>query len=210
MNYPQEWNDLPRHERRKKIRELQHNQENKSLVFKKIRNMAVVILVLALFAFLIIWLTKKSPKQTEFEQKVKGVSLGNKVQDFSIEGRAHIPLGTDVSYQTNPPTSGDHLGQAQDWGIYSREIDDKAVVHSLEHGGIWISYKEINDEDKSILESVAKENSQSVIVSPRSENDAKIAVVSWGKMMKFDKADKALIQKYINTYKNQSPEKLAR
>jgi len=40
-------------------------------------------------------------------------------------------------------------------------------------------------------------------------NDAKIAVASWGRLMKLDAVDKALIQKYIATYKNQGPEKLA-
>lgn len=80
----------------------------------------------------------------------------------------------------------------------------------LEHGGIWISYKEIDDETKKILEEIGKSNPQSVIVSPRPANENRIAIVSWGKMMKLDLVDKALIQKYIDTYKNQSPEKLAR
>ena len=68
----------------------------------------------------------------------------------------------------------------------------------------------MSDEEKAILAEIGRENSQSVIVSPRSANDVKIAVVSWGRTMKLESVDKALIQKYIDTYKNQSPEKLAR
>jgi len=83
-------------------------------------------------------------------------------------------------------------------------------VHNLEHGGIWISYKDISEEDISILKEISKQNSQSTVVSPRSGNDNKIVIASWGKMMRLDSVDKALIQKYIDTYKNQSPEKLAR
>ena len=115
-----------------------------------------------------------------------------------------------MNYDTNPPTSGDHLAQAENWGVYEKEIDDKAAVHGLEHGGIWISYKEITDDEKAALEEIGKQNSQSAIVSPRLANDVKIAIVSWGRMMKLESADKALIQKYIDTYKNQSPEKIAR
>ena len=210
MDYPEEWNKLPRHERRKKIKELNRKKENKALMIKKIRNTTIVLILMGLIVFFFIQLTKKTPQQIEFKSKVKSASLEGRVKKYPIEGRTHIAASTNVSYQTNPPTSGNHLLQPQDWGVYDSEIDEKATVHSLEHGGIWITYKDINDEDKALLKSIGKENSQSVIVSPRLENDGKIAVVSWGKMMKLDTVDKAIIQKYIDTYKNQSPEKLAR
>ena len=96
------------------------------------------------------------------------------------------------------------------WGVYDKEIADGAAVHGLEHGGIWISYKDISADEKKILEDIGRKNSGSVIVSPRAANDAKIAIASWGRMMKLETADTALIQKYIDTYKNQSPEKLSR
>ena len=200
MDYPEEWNKLSRHERRKKIKELNRKKENNALIVKKVRNTTIVLILLGLIVFFIIQVTKKT----------NSVSLKEKVKEFEIEGRNHVSINIAVSYKTNPPTSGDHIAQPQDWGVYDHEIDEKAVVHSLEHGGIWITYKEISEEDKAVLESIGKENSQSVIVSPRLINEGKIAVVSWGKMMILDTADKAMIQKYINTYKNQSPEKLAR
>jgi len=120
-----------------------------------------------------------------------------------------VSTEVNVEYQTNPPTSGDHLAQAENWGIYDKEIDDKAGVHSMEHGGIWISYKDIGAEERQGLEEIGKENSQSTVVSPRSGNDNKIVVASWGKLIRLESVDKALIQKYIDTYKNQAPEKLA-
>lgn len=210
MDYPERWNELPKHDRRKKLKELKRAQEQKSGLAKKIRNWGVLIVILVTVAVGFTQLTKKSPEQIEFEQDVKTVSLEGKVEEFPIEGRDHVSAGTSVEYKTNPPTSGSHLGEAEDWGVYGKEIDDKAGVHGLEHGGIWISYKDIDDGAKAILEEIGKSNSQSVIVSPRPANDSKIAIASWGKVMKLESADKALIQKYINTYKNQAPEKLAR
>jgi hypothetical protein len=102
------------------------------------------------------------------------------------------------------------LSLAENWGVYNEEIDDKAAVHGLEHGGIWISYKNIDEESMSILKSIGKKNNQSVIVSPRSKNDANIVVASWGKMMSLENVDEVLIQKYIDTNKNKSPEQVAR
>ena len=200
MEFPEEWNELPKHERRKKLKELRREQGHKGLI--------IVIAVVVVVGFM--QLTQKSPEQIEFEQQVEVVSLDGKVEEFPIEGRDHVSAGTSVEYQTNPPTSGDHLAQAENWGIYDKEIDDKAGVHSMEHGGIWISYKDIGAEERQILEEIGKENSQSTVVSPRSGNDNQIVVASWGKLIRLESVDKALIQKYIDTYKNQAPEKLAR
>lgn len=210
MDYPEEWNELPKHERKKRLKRLRREHEHKADTIKKMRNWGLVVIVLVAGIFGFTQLTKKSPEQIEFEQQVETVSLDGKVEEFPIEGRDHVPVGTSVEYQTNPPTSGGHLGQAEEWGIYSKEIDDKAGVHNLEHGGIWISYKDISEEEIKEIEELGKQNSQSTVISPRSGNDDKVVVASWGKMMRLESADKALIQKYIDTYKNQSPEKLAR
>lgn len=210
MDYPEEWNELPKHERKKKFKELKREQERKSNLVKKVRNWGIVIIVLIVGVLGLTQLTKKSPEQIQFEQEVKTVSLDGKVEEFSIEGRDHVPAGTSIDYKTNPPTSGSHLAQAKEWGIFTDEIDDMAAIHSLEHGGVWISYKDISEEEKATLNEIGKQNSQSTLVSPRLRNENKIIIASWGRMMKLETVDKALIQKYIDTYKNQAPEKLAR
>lgn len=201
IDYPEEWNDLPKHERKKKLKELWREHGRKSGLVKKVRNWGVliVVLVVGVVGFTI-----------QPEREIETVSLDGKVEEFTIEGKNHVPPGTKVEYRTNPPTSGDHYANPAGWGVYGKEVVDENAVHSLEHGGIWIAYKDIDDTEKKILEEIGKANSQSVIVSPRSANDVKIAIVSWGKLMKLEEVDKAVIQKYIGTYKNQSPERLAR
>jgi len=210
MDYPEEWNKLPKYERKKKLKQLKREREQKNQFINKVRSWGIVIVVLVIVVAGYMQLTKKSPKQVEFERQIKTASLNGKVQKFPIEGRNHVPAGTNVEYKTNPPTSGAHLSQAKSWGVYNTKIDDKAGVHGLEHGGIWITYKNLDEESIKVLREIGKSNPQSVIVSPRQANDDKVVVASWGKMMKLNSVDKALIQKYINTYKNKSPEKLAR
>jgi len=130
-------------------------------------------------------------------------------EEQPIEGRAHLPQGTEVDYQTNPPTSGDHYAQPTPWGVYQEELLDGNVVHALEHGGIWISYKEIDEASVGTLERIGRDNGGSVVVSPRSANDAPIAVASWGRLMKLDTVDEEAIREYIMLNKNKSPEQLA-
>jgi len=159
MDYPEEWNQLPKHERKKKLKELRRERERKSGLVKNVRNWGIIIIVLIAGVIGFAQLVKKTPEQVQFEQEVKAVSLDDKVEEIPIEGRDHVSAGTSVEYQTNPPTSGDHLAQAENWGVYDKEIDDKAGVHSMEHGGIWISYKDIDDESKKVLEEIGKSNS---------------------------------------------------
>ena len=131
-------------------------------------------------------------------------------QEIPIEGREHVPEGTKVDYRnSNPPTSGNHWPTPADWGFYNTPLPDEQLVHNLEHGGIWISYKDIDDVTKTKLLKLAQQYPQAVIVTPRSENDAKIAVASWGRLEKLDAFDEEKIIAFIRGNINKSPEPLA-
>lgn len=131
------------------------------------------------------------------------------VQEIPILGNDHVPEGTKVNYNSNPPTSGPHWPSPAEWGFYPSPLPDEQLVHNLEHGGIWISYKEIDAETKSKLASIANKYPQAVVITPRQENDAKIVLASWGKLAKLDAFDENKIISFIKTYFNKSPEPLA-
>lgn len=62
---------------------------------------------------------------------------GTKIADL---GREHVPVGTNVDYNSNPPTSGKHYA---DWirsGVYETPGEDGNLIHSLEHGYVIMSY----------------------------------------------------------------------
>ena len=61
-------------------------------------------------------------------------------ESVPIEGASHVPVGELVSYDTVPPTSGNHWGVPADCGVYDREVDDEQVVHNMEHGHVIISH----------------------------------------------------------------------
>lgn len=136
---------------------------------------------------------------------------GRPGQTVAIQGREHIPIGSShPAYNSNPPASGWHYAEPAEWGFYGRELADEQLIHNLEHGGIWIAYKDIDDESKSKLEALARRYSGSVIITLRPANDAKIAVASWGRLEKMDGLDEERIVKFIKANKNKSPEPLAR
>ncbi|MDP4001251.1 MAG: DUF3105 domain-containing protein [bacterium] len=131
-------------------------------------------------------------------------------EEFSILGANHINVGAEhEEYNSNPPTSGSHYAQAAAWGFYDEELPDEQLIHSLEHGGIWISYKDVDDQTKEYLNFIARKNSGSVIVTPRPENDTKISLASWGRLENLDEFDENKINNFIRSNKNKSPEPIA-
>lgn len=132
-------------------------------------------------------------------------------ESFPILGREHISIGAShPEYNSNPPTSGWHYAQPANWGVYQEELPDEQVIHNLEHGGIWISYKDTDEKTKSDLEAISKRYPGSIIVTPRSANDAKIFLASWGRLQKLESFDETTIIDFIKANKNKSPEPLAR
>jgi len=132
-------------------------------------------------------------------------------ETFPILGRDHISVGaTHPPYNSNPPTSGSHYADPAGWGVYQKELPDEQLIHNLEHGGIWISYKDIDEKTKSDLEVIGKRYPGSVVVSPRPANDAMIVLAAWGRLEKLERFDETKVIDFIDANKNKSPEPLAR
>ena len=40
-----------------------------------------------------------------------------------------------------PPVGGDHTGSALPCNVYSTPVDSVGVIHTLEHGAVWLAYR---------------------------------------------------------------------
>ncbi|OGE86502.1 MAG: hypothetical protein A3J48_00045 [Candidatus Doudnabacteria bacterium RIFCSPHIGHO2_02_FULL_46_11] len=131
--------------------------------------------------------------------------------EYAIQGAEHIDVGTDhIVYNSNPPTSGPHYVDPAALGFYAETLLDEQLIHNLEHGQIWISYKDADDSVLAELRKIQSQNPGSVVVTKREANDAPIAVASWGRLMALESLDLAAIDQFIKANKNKSPEPLAR
>jgi Protein of unknown function (DUF3105) len=90
------------------------------------------------------------------------------VQQFAQAGRDHIAASQQPrNWNSNPPTSGDHLGTPLPGGIYTAEQDERALVHDLEHGYVVVQYKGVPDGQVRQLTSLAKRfDGQKLILAP--------------------------------------------
>lgn len=128
---------------------------------------------------------------------------------FPIQDQKHIGVGDDhPPYKSNPPTSGYHYAEPAPWGVKEAELPDEQVVHNLEHGGIWISYKNIDDQTKASLEKLTSSQTK-MIMTPRAKDDSPIVIASWGRVQKFQSYDEKALLAFIDANRNKSPEPLA-
>jgi len=124
------------------------------------------------------------------------------------QGRDHVAPGAHhPAYNSNPPTSGWHYGATAPWGFHNSALPDELIIHNLEHGGIWITYKDAEDtEVVDALVGLARGYRTKVIITHRPQNDSRIAVAAWGRLMKLDRFDRTAIVAFINRFKNKGPE----
>jgi len=132
-------------------------------------------------------------------------------QTFENQGQTHITEGsTDhPAYNSNPPTSGWHWPAPAPWGVYPGGQPDERLVHNLEHGGIWISYKPdtVDQNTINMLNDFAHRFSK-IIVEPRAADTSPITLAAWTHLQTLESYDETTILKFINAYYDQGPEKV--
>ena len=144
--------------------------------------------------------------------KTPSIIMEDMSQSIPIQNRDHINQSETVQvYNSNPPTSGPHAGAIKG-GFYSEEILDINGVHNLEHGYIWITYRNISPNAIATLKKIAKRYSGRVLVSERMANDTQITLASWGRLDKMTEStfDEDYVLRFIKKYTNKSPEKFAK
>lgn len=191
------------------MNEFEKNRMEQALKRKRIRTIFVVAGVFLLAAGI-------SVAGVWFVRSRKTV-IHAPVFTYDEVGREHIPLGATPPklYNSNPPSSGGHFRSPANWGVYDYEVHDQIVIHNLEHGGIWIAYRPtLSQSMVGELKKIADEfGGSKIVMAPRSANDADVAVVSWGRLIKFDMVNGVLsdeqkedVRAFYQSFKNKGPE----
>jgi len=129
---------------------------------------------------------------------------------FPDEGRTHVPDGTPVDYQTDPPTSGPHYPEPEPGGFYTTPIEAGFLVHSMEHGGVIIYYSPAVTADQlAALAALANAHPgifAQVVVVPRNDPTYPIILTAWTHMLRLVTFDQSRIDNFIALFLGHGPE----
>jgi Protein of unknown function (DUF3105) len=121
----------------------------------------------------------------------------------------HIPVGQSGSYNSVPPTSGQHWSQTgvapAPWGIKDANLPNEVTTHNLEHGGIVIAYNNLSsaetDQLKSTVRALMNGTYRKIVLEPYPAlTDAKVALTSWGWLLKLQSVDQIQIVQFTRSH----------
>jgi uncharacterized protein DUF3105 len=122
----------------------------------------------------------------------------------------HISLSERGTYNTIPPTSGEHWSSTSPaapapWGIKDSMLQNEVTTHNLEHGGIVIAYNNLTpaetDKLKSIVRALTNGSYRKIILEPYPPlTDAKIALTAWRWLLKLQTVDQVQIVQFVRAH----------
>jgi len=134
-----------------------------------------------------------------------GQTVGTKIEAL---GADHIASGQKGTYNSVPPTSGQHWAAPAapaPWGIKDTTLPNEVTTHNLEHGGIVIAYNNLSasetDQLKDIVRQLTAGGFPKVILEPYPDlKDAKVALTAWTWLYKLPNVDQTQIVRFFRAH----------
>ena len=122
------------------------------------------------------------------------------VQTYNV-GPANQHTEGEVDYAQSPPTGGEHNPVWQNSGFYEEPVRDENVVHTLEHGAVWITYRpDLPQDQKNTIRSLV-EGQTCMLASPIEDLQSPIVASAWGKQLTLESADSPDLERFVRAYR---------
>ena len=108
-------------------------------------------------------------------------------------------LDGDIDYDDLPPAGGDHSAQWWECGTFEEPVRDENVVHSLEHGTVWVTY-EPGTLGADQLAALAAELPQKQIISPYPGLSAPMVITVWGRQLDLTGPEDERLAEFVAAY----------
>jgi len=158
---------------------------------------AVALVALAIIGFGVFSVVKGSKGWEDKVGAIKGVVDYRAQKNAQIDARDHKD-GT-LTYATSPPVGGAHNPTWQNCmgDIYTEPIANEHAVHSLEHGAVWVTYKQGLAADQVAELTKKVQGKDYMLMSPYPGLDKNVSVQVWGYQLKTDDVNDKAIDEFI-------------
>lgn len=121
------------------------------------------------------------------------------VREYDDLDPSHVPLGEAVDYPQSPPVGGSHWPAWLECGVYDQPVPVEGVVHDLEHGTVWITYRaDLLDGDD--VDRLAERLPSNGILSPYPDQEAPVVITVWGRQLHLVGPDDPRIDLFVAEY----------
>lgn len=114
--------------------------------------------------------------------------------------RNHVQLPARVAYDRFPPVGGPHdsVWAACDGVVYDRPVRNENMVHSLEHGAVWIAYNPatISTDDLTHLRGLVAQVSY-LVMTPYPDLPTAVSLQSWAHQLALDSATDPRLPEFL-------------
>jgi Protein of unknown function (DUF3105) len=168
--------------------------------------LAVVLLAGGVFTYAFMQINEKEKWIASEDNKDPSDNIDG-VTKVSYEGADHVTPDQRVAYDQSPPFGGPH---DQAWAncsgtVYESAVRTENMVHSLEHGAVWIAYNPDEIKGGALDKLKSKVEGQPyMMLSPYPDLDSPISLQSWGHQLKLDSPDDERVDQFINALRENS------
>lgn len=117
-----------------------------------------------------------------------------------VTAAGHVAPQERVAYEQFPPFGGPHDGIWADCAgtVYETAVRNENMVHSLEHGAVWIAYHPDQISGDALQQLTARvEGEAHTMLSPYPGLDSPISLQAWGHQLEVESADDPRIDQFI-------------
>lgn len=174
------------------------------------RKRMLTIGLIAAFVIAVAFFGSKRALQTK-----KLVGLSTKNAGCVLKHPKELPASPHMNpedpapeYSSNPPSSGLHLPSTAPGGAVDETVDERLLVHNLEHGYVIVHYKGISESEINKIHDMVDSYADGVIAQPNTKITSPIAMVSWGTLQTCKDVSIPVIKSFIKEHCNKGPEKI--
>ena len=139
------------------------------------------------------------PAPTDAPTTERGPTEIEGLERFEDLSNEHVT--EPVEYEQVPPVGGQHHPRWLACDVYGDPVPPETAVHSLEHGGVWVTYRpDLDDDAVAALAELTSINREYVLVSPFEDLPAPVVVSAWGLQLQLDDADDPRLQQFVEIY----------
>jgi hypothetical protein len=157
----------------------------------------VVLIAVGIIGYGVFAAVQGSRSWEDKVSEIAGVTNYREQKNPAIDARDH-KQGTQT-YVTSPPVGGAHNSTWQNCmgDVYDKPIANEHAVHSLEHGAVWITYKEGLPADQVAKLAEKVQGKEYMLMSPYAGLDKNVSVQVWGYQLKVDDVNDSRIDQFI-------------